>query len=225
MFNFFSKRKPSLEQLSVELPRAEVLRRGRVVLLDDEVPEMIADIRQQGVAIDHWTSTTDPSFGRLESGFYDVLLLDYGGIGKNFGQDEGLDVLRHLKRVNPALKILAFSSRTFDASKSDFFRLSDGVIRKDAGIREMMEQLETHLSRALTPVTYYRAICSTLGLEQDSEAAKRIGRLILQTAQHPKKNGPLLEALRTIAGTAGTSTIEAFAGKAVDLVAASMALT
>ncbi|NOK07688.1 hypothetical protein [Corallococcus exercitus] len=225
MLKWFSGKKPSLEQMTAELPRAEVLRRGRVVILDDEAPEMIADIRRQGVAVDHWTSTADPSFGRLESGFYDILLLDYGGIGRNFGQDEGLDVLRHLKRVNPALKILAFSSRTFDASKSDFFRLSDGVIRKDAGIREMMEQLETHLARALTPATYHKAICTTLGIDPDSETAKRIGRLILQTAEHPKKNGQLLETLRATAGTAGTATIESFAGKAVDLVIASMATT
>ncbi len=221
MFDWLFEKRFSLEQMSTELPRSEVLRRGRVVILDDEVPEMIADLKRQGLAVEHWVSTSDSNFGRLETGFYDVLLLDYGGIGRSFGHDEGLDVLRHLKRVNPALKILAFSSRTFDASKADFFRLSDGVIRKDAGIREMMEQIETHLSQSLTPATYFKAICTTLGIEPESESAKRIGRLILRAADHPKKSGQLLEAVRSLAATAGTSTVESLASKAVDLVVAS----
>ena len=222
MFSWIFGKKPSLEQMTSELPRAEVLRRGRVLVLDDQEPEMLADLKRQGLAIDHWSSTAGSNFHLLESGHYDVLLLDYGGIGKNFGPDEGLDVLRHLKRVNPALKIVAFTARTFDASKADFFRLSDDVIRKDAGIRETLEQLESQLAQSLTPAAYFKAVCATLSVEPGTDDAKKIESLILKASESPKKRPQLLEAIKATGSAAANSAVEGLVGKAIELVVASM---
>jgi len=117
------KKNSTLAEMKERLSRDELLRRGRIAVLDDDRPEMLKDLQDQGLAIDHMLSTKDPKFPRLAEAFYDLLLLDYGGIGGRFGNDDGLDVLRHLKRVNPALRVLAFTGRTFDSSKVDFSRL------------------------------------------------------------------------------------------------------
>jgi hypothetical protein len=88
--------------------------------------------------------------------------------------------LRYLKRVSPGLRIIAFTARTFDASKADFFRLCDGVVKKDAGIRETLEQIELHLSEVLTPSYQFAALASALGvtLEQQRELDKALSRAI-----------------------------------------------
>ena len=148
----------SVADMKEALPRAEILRRGRIAVLDDETPEMLTDLRNHGLSINHVRSTDDAQFQALADGVYDLLLLDYGGVGPRFGVDEGLDVLRYLKRVNPALRILAFTARTFDLSKADFFRLCDGVVKKDAGIRETLEELEVHLPEVLTPAYQLSAL-------------------------------------------------------------------
>src|SRR6202051_2864327 len=90
----------SIAGMTDSLARSEVVRRGRIAVLDDEIPEMLQDLRGHGLSIDHLTSTDHAQFHHLADAFYDLLLLDYGGIGLRFGKDEGLDVLRYLKRVN-----------------------------------------------------------------------------------------------------------------------------
>lgn len=199
------------------LPREELLRRGRTVVLDDQAPEMLEDLRQRGLAIDHWTSTSDPGFTRVESTFYDVMLLDYGGIGARFGEDEGLDVLRYIKRVNPALRVIAFTGKRFDSSKGDFFRLCDGIIVKDSGIREMMEELERHLAEALTPAYHWRALCRALGIQPDSSEARSLEKRLSDAIRRPASRERMIESIKAMSGGAAGKIAEALAAKAVEL--------
>lgn len=218
MWPFKKTKKPlTLSGMTTPIERTEILRRGRVVILDDERPEMLEDLKQYGLSVDHWTSTDNPNFSKLETAFYDVLLLDYGGIGQRFGRDEGLDVLRHLKRVNPALRILAFTARTFDASKADFFRMCDGVLKKDSGIREMLEELENQLTQCLTPSAQWRAACTSLNLKMGSSEAAKLEGLILEAVEAPKKVGKVQEALKGLAATGATKVAEALVSKTIEL--------
>jgi DNA-binding response OmpR family regulator len=214
----FPKRQ-RLTEMSSPLDRVELLRRGRIAILDDESPEMLEDLRKQGLSVDHIPSTEHPNFHRLETAFYDVLLLDYGGIGARFG-DEGIDVLRHLKRVNPSLRIVAFSARTFDASKSDFFRLCDDVVRKDSGIRELLEEIEEHLRAALTPAAAWNATCSVLQIQPDSRTGRRIEKLVLELPTKPRA-WPKLKAVIASSAVTGFGKIgEALVQKTAELVTA-----
>jgi len=145
------------------------------------------------------------SFHNLVDAFYDLLLLDYGGIGPRFGNDEGLDVLRYLKRVNPSLRILAFTARTFDASKADFFRICDGVVKKDAGIRETLEQIELHLSEVLTPAYQFSALAQAIGVtsEQRTTGSNRRFRRLLSEELTARKRSPLQSGSQRQRGKAG----------------------
>ena len=218
---WFSNTKPTVEQMTDALPRAEVLRWARVAVLDDEAPEMLQDLQGQGLAITHVRSTEDPQFQSVADGGYDLLLLDYGGIGPRFGPDEGLDVLRYLKRVNPALRILAFTGRTFDASKADFFRLCDGVVKKDAGIRETMELLESHLSEVLTPYYQFESLTSALGLnvEQRRELEKTLSKAIRENSGKDRA----ISVVRRFAKRGSAKVFEALVIKAIELGVASLA--
>lgn len=216
------RKKPSLTLMKGALPRTELLRRGRIAVLDDEAPEMLQDLRDSGLSVGHLKSTDDPQFQALADGFYDLLLLDYGGIGRRFGQDEGLDVLRYLKRVNPSLRILAFTARTFDASKADFFRLCDGVVKKDAGIRETLEQIEFHLSEVLNPSYEFAALTKALGLtgEQQDDLDKLLSKAITGSNGREKA----VAATRRFAKGGSEKVAEALATKAIELGIAYLAL-
>ena len=210
---FFRKR-PSVATMSRALPRSEVLRRGRIAILDDEEPEMLQDLQKEGLAVTHLSSTEDPQFHALAEGAYDLLLLDYGGIGQRFGQDQGLDVLKHLKRINPSLRILAFTARTFDASKADFFRLCDGVIKKDAGIRETLEQIEVHLSEVLTPSFQLDALARAVGA---TESEKIELERLLSNAVDGKDGQTAKLAAKRFAKGCSEKVVEALVMKAIEL--------
>jgi DNA-binding NarL/FixJ family response regulator len=208
-------RKLSIAAMSEALPRQEVLRRGRIAILDDEIPERLPDLSGHGLSVTHIQSTDDVQFQSLADGYYDLLLLDYGGIGPRFGKDEGLDVLKYLKRVNPALRILAFTARTFDASKADFFRLCDGIVKKDAGIRETLEQIETNLSDVLTPAYQFSALERATGLSDGSSA--EVEKAISAAVARPGSKDSAVQVAKRLAKGGSEKVLEVLVGKAIEL--------
>jgi DNA-binding NarL/FixJ family response regulator len=206
-----------LEAMTRTLPREEILKRGRIAILDDDPPEILPDLREHGLSVDHIPATSDQRFVRLEQGFYDVLLLDFGGIGARFGPDDGLDVLRHLKRVVPGLKILAFTARTFDSSKADFFRLCDGVIKKDAGIRHTLERLELELAEILTPAYQWHALQKTIPSSVTSRTRDDVQWELSQAIRKPGKRGVAIARVSKILSTGWEKAVEAVAVKLIEI--------
>lgn len=210
MWHFWKKR--LVGQISDRLPRDELVKRARVAIVDDEEPEVLADLRHQGISVDYLQSTEDPSFCKVESGLYDLLLLDYGGVGDSFG-DQGLDVLRHLRRVNPGLRILAYTARTFDASKADFFRLADGVLKKDAGIRETLEEIESQLRDSMTPAFQWNLLCAALSLDPLSAAGRQLEKALSKLVGKPAANRKAVAIAECITGAAVSGATKAVVGK------------
>jgi CheY-like chemotaxis protein len=215
MFGF--KRTPKLHDMKQRLPRMEIVKRARIAILDDETPEMLQDLRDQGFAVDHLVSASDPKFHLLADGLYDLLLLDFGGIGGSFGDDDGLDVLRFLKRVNPALRIIAFTGRTFDSSRADFFRKCDSVLKKDAGIRETMEEVEAHLADLLTPGQQVTALRRVLGDSVTDRDFEKLEKLLARGAVKPHERSKVTEKVVEMVGETGTKIAVAIGEKAMEL--------
>ncbi len=103
----------------------------------------------------------------LESA-YDLILLDYGNVGKSFGSDEGLSLLKYIKRINPSVVVIAYTSKALCADQSDFFRLSNGVLNKDAGISESLEIIEDGLNEALSTHNLWRGLITVTGVKPGS---------------------------------------------------------
>jgi hypothetical protein len=210
------RKKPRLAELTTPPMREDLIRRGRIALLDDETPELLQDLQAPGFSIDHLKSTSDPRFVNIENGLYHLLLLDYAGIGRNYGSDEGIDVLRHLRRVNPALIVLAFSGRTFDASKSDFFRLCHAVLKKDAGIRETLETIEHHLGIALTAAHQWKSLCAVLQIQPDSKEAAALEKNLCRAIGSPEHSEKIKVAISKFGPAVGTALAEQLASKALE---------
>ena len=143
---FFSHKR--IANLDVKLPREELLRRSRVLVIDDERPSIIDDLTGSRFSVDYVADIDSKNLDLIERQLYDLILLDFGNVGKQFGNDEGLSLLRFIKRVNPAIVVLSYTSKALSSNQADFYRLSDGVLAKDAGIAESLERIEDGLRKA-----------------------------------------------------------------------------
>src|SRR5687768_14438088 len=123
-------RKLRIETLNAALPREDLIRRSRILVIDDERPEIIDDLQRAHFSVDYVPDITKDELDRIEQPLYDLVLLDFGNVGSSFGADQGLSLLRHIKRVNPAVIVLAYTSKAITSDQADFYRLANGVLAK-----------------------------------------------------------------------------------------------
>ncbi len=165
----FGKGTASVFNLSVSIPREQLLRTGRILLVDDERPDLIDDLENDGFSIDYLPDLKKTDMNRITSGRYDLLILDFGAVGSDFGDDEGLELLRISKRTNPAMVVLAYTSKALPSNLADFYRLADNVLNKDAGIRESFEKIEEALNKAKAISNLWPAFLNVKGVATGSK--------------------------------------------------------
>lgn len=117
---------PQWTQLSID----EIRKRARLLIVDDEEFFYLDLFRKDGYTIEKWNDVKD--LPKIESGYYDVVLLDIQGIGKKQSKDQGMGILRHLKKACPAQIVVAFSNADFSLKYKEFFDLADKVLAKQA---------------------------------------------------------------------------------------------
>lgn len=143
---FFSKKR--LDSLNVKMPRDELVRRSRILVIDDERPDLIDDLKGARFSVDYEEDIGNSNIDLIERSLYDLVLLDFGDVGKAFGEDQGMSLLKHIKRVNPAIIVFSYTSKALETQHADFYRQADGVLAKDAGIQESLEKIEDGLRQA-----------------------------------------------------------------------------
>jgi len=167
---WFSKR--SIDEVNASLSRDELLRRSRLLVVDDERPDIVDDLKKARFSVDYESDITRDNMHIIESS-YDLILLDYGNVGKSFGSDEGLSLLKYIKRINPSVVVIAYTSKALNSDQSDFFRLSNGVLNKDAGISESLEIIEDGLKEALSTQNLWRGLLTISGIKPGSDQDKQ----------------------------------------------------
>lgn len=168
-FNFWKT--PNISAFDHPITRERLIQSGRIVVIDDESPLLIEELKREGFAIDH--DTTGQDLHGLEGQIYDVAIIDYHGVGKRLGSMQGLDLLKHIRRVSPRTRLVAYTSRSLSASESDFFRLSHAVLPKDMGLGESLAIVETELGKAFGKEHLFEALVAKLNLSTASDR-KRI---------------------------------------------------
>ena len=127
----FSKK--NIGDLTLKLPREELVRRSRILVVDDEKPDLIEDLVNSGFAVDYLDDITTENVSKVESAIYDLILLDFGNVGKTFGDNEGLDLLRHIKRVAPSIVVLTYTSKALGTEHAEFYLKWTPIIGPPAG--------------------------------------------------------------------------------------------
>ena len=119
--------------------------------------------------------------------------------------------------MNPAPFILAYTSKSLTSAQSDFYRLTDATLSKDAGIEESFSKIETSLRDALNLERIWKALLAVGA--RDESSRKEMDR-VLNTALKSRNIDLLSEHLRNRIGSAGNGElVDKLIGKMLDLLA------
>jgi len=168
------------------MPREELRRRSRLLIIDDERPELVDDLKRAGFAVDYEADINRQNLAVLDRPVYDLILLDFGNVGTAIGPEQGLTLLRHIKRINPATIVIAYTSKALGADFADFYRNADGVLAKDAGIAESMEKIEERLQKAHSLDNIWRGLLNLSGIQSGSAQDKEWQDLAMRAIEKPK---------------------------------------
>jgi len=162
MFSFL-KRKKRIMDLNLK-PIQDIKRRARILVIDDDENSFPLDIlKREGYAIDYWKKVE--SLGKLEDGFYDIIILDIGGIATEFTAEDGLGIIEHVKQVNPNQVVVAFSGQSFDLSKNKFWKMADDSLSKPVDATKCKRLIDGLLTEKITAKHYSEALFEILKRE------------------------------------------------------------
>lgn len=195
---------PDILSFDHPVTRERLIQTGRIVVIDDENPLLIEELKKEGFAVDH--DTTGQDLHGLEGQIYDVAIIDYHGVGKRFGSMQGLDLLKHVRRVSPRTRLVAYTSRSLNASESDFFRLSHAVLPKDMGLGDSLALVETELRKAFGKEHLFESLLVKLNLSNASDR-KRIEDALTKSLSS-RNDSHLKDVIVKVAGQTAEKAVE-----------------
>lgn len=144
-------------------PDIEVLRRkARLLVIDDHAFPHARLFKRDGYHFERWPEIKNLT--QLTDGHFDLILLDLQGVGLNESPDlQGLGILDHVKRSNPAQIVVAYSAQTQRLSANTYLELADSVIDKDASYVTYKDLVDTLLLRRATPGYFIEVMNRVLG--------------------------------------------------------------
>lgn len=137
---FWKERKSPLEKLINHKSEKQIIRRIKILLIDDEYSLNIEQFNQEGYTMDYWPKVK--SIKELLQGNYDIIILDIKNVAKEYSEEDGFGVLKTIKQNNPSQIVIAFSAHSYDFSKKKFWDLADEAVDKPVGFLEMKEVLD-----------------------------------------------------------------------------------
>lgn len=199
----------ALSTFDAALPREELIQNGRIAFIDDEEPLLIEHIRRSQFSVDH--DRTGAELRNYEAQLYDVAVVDYYGVGQHLGAGQGLDLLKHIRRVSPRTRLIAYTSRSLNASESEFFRLSHVVLPKDMGLGDSMTLIEDQLRKALSKEHLFEAIMVKLSIASADERIRMHSALAKALSSRDK--GKFKEYVSKAVGVTAEKTVEILISK------------
>lgn len=196
--------KPALSSFDGALNRERLIQGGRLAVIDDESPLLIEELRKEGFSVDH--NTTGNDLQNIENQIYDVIILDYHGVGERLGAAQGLDLLKHIRRVSPRTRVIAYTSRSLNSSESEFFRLSHAVLPKDLGLGDSLALVEAELTKAFAKEHLFEALLAKLNVG-DTEQKERVKNALIKSLARKDENR-FKEVIIKLAGNAGEKAAE-----------------
>ncbi|WP_426670912.1 hypothetical protein ACPPVU_06695 [Mucilaginibacter sp. McL0603] len=182
----WSDKIPDLTTLQSTLDFEELKKRTRIVVIDDEKTFPVSLFRNEGYSIDEWPKVED--YGKLQSGFYDIIVLDIKGVAMHISNDDGLGVLEDIKHYNPSQIIIAYSQHSFDLTKSKFWELADEKIAKPSDFLKMKRIIDDLITTKFNPNRYINTLHAILRNNQVGEKQiRRFDKEIYNSIKGKKK--------------------------------------
>jgi len=168
-----------------EFEPEEIRKRARILVIDDEDFYYLQLFERDGYTIEKWDDVEDLS--RLETGYYDVLLLDIQGVGRSLSGEEGLGVLRHIRKTAPAQIVIAYSNANFSLKYQDFWQLADRTLAKTADYMDFKRTVDELLRERFSLEFYVNRIQEVAGAYMlDSARLKQLSQRAILTGNPSK---------------------------------------
>jgi DNA-binding response OmpR family regulator len=175
-------------------------------------------LKRARFAVDYEADITTNNMDLVDRPLYDLVLLDFGSVGTDFGHDSGLSLLKHMKRINPALVVLAYTSKSLGTEHADFYRLADGVLAKDAGIGESTQKVEEALRKAHSVQNLWKGVLAVAGIEQGSKQDLEWQDLLVRGARDDRKLAALKTKISAALGSEpGKAVVKTLIGKIIEV--------
>ena len=171
---FFRKRKFA----EFTKPKDKTIMRKYVnILVVDDDPDSfpINSLAKEGFNIQRWSKVEPSELDKLETGTFDIIILDIVGVAEDISNQDGIGVLETIKNNNPAQVIIAFSGQSFDFSKSRFFKLADDMLPKPVDLITCRNLLDELIENKINIGHYWNSIKSIL--ENSGVTPKKIAKL------------------------------------------------
>lgn len=179
---FWKNKKQDLMSFKTPIQFEELKKRTRIVVIDDEESFPLKYFVDEGYSVEKWDKVTN--YGKLESGFYDIIVLDIQGVAQDISEDDGIGVLEHLKKHNPAQIIIAYSQHSYDLTKSKFFELADERITKPSDFLKMKKIIDNLIHNKFKPDRYISTLHQILQNNHISE--REINKIDFEIAKSIK---------------------------------------
>lgn len=134
--------KPVRIRLSEIAPR-QIRENARLLVIDDEDYAHYDVLRRRGFEVTRWSSISTADAQDLDRK-YELILLDVRGVVDDTGSSSGLDAIRLLRRDNPWIPIVIYTShiRTVRGKNAETAKaLSDGVLKKTLPFDDFLESV------------------------------------------------------------------------------------
>jgi len=154
---------------------AEIVKRARILVIDDGDFPYMPLFRKDGYTVEKQNDVKQ--LGALETGEYDVILLDLVGVGGKQSAEQGLGILQHIRTTNPAQIVVAYSNAEWSLEYKPFFDQADAVLHKTrADYYEFKRTVDKLLDQRFSCGFYVSRAVSELGdrAAQAPKAEKKI---------------------------------------------------
>lgn len=172
----------SISDISFTLSFEDIKRKARIVVIDDQEEAFPYKLLQnEGYNIVYWPKIE--KLKDLESGDFDIIVLDINGVAtKEISANDGVGILEHLKKNNPAQIVIAYSGLQYDFSQASFWSLADDYLGKPSPLIACKEKIDRLLKEKFTPEYYWRNIENVLRDNNvSSKKIKNIEKIIVNS--------------------------------------------
>ncbi len=156
--------------------------KSRILVIDDEDGAHYDGLRARNYAVVTWNAIRTADAAKLDFE-YDLIILDVRGVKDDLDADDGIEALEMLRRDNPWIPVLMFTSfkgtirgRRREASS----RNAQAVMQKSVSFTEFSEAVVDQLRRGASR-EYFEHLLGSLGCPDP-------GSLVEQVVSNPRKD-------------------------------------
>ncbi|WP_267424875.1 MULTISPECIES: hypothetical protein [unclassified Curtobacterium] len=163
---------PTLEPPSIEAVRKS----ARILVIDDHAFPAQRTFTRDGYHFERWPEVKNLS--QLTDGHWQVILLDVQGVGLNESPDkQGIGILEHIKKTNPAQAVVIYSAQKQAITASEQLILADAILEKGISYVDYKAVVDRLLLSSATPGYFIAAMNRELG-ENATLAPKAVSKAL-----------------------------------------------